>query len=170
MKFETKAPTGDFDLAVIGAGSAGFSAAITAAEGGKRVALTPAARPRTAMDQPYDFTATHPADGFSPAMPLMAYFKGGVSTTGVVFHSDDPQRSLQPDSRVVLLDTTSNTLVPVWAEVDRNTDEPTEQAFLIRPFQRLQEQRPQPSGVHRGVAVRGRRHVGIRRPRQLAPR
>ena len=29
----------DFDLAVIGAGSAGFSAAITAAEGGKRVAL-----------------------------------------------------------------------------------------------------------------------------------
>ena len=39
MKFETKAPTGDFDLAVIGAGSAGFSAAITAAEGGKRVAL-----------------------------------------------------------------------------------------------------------------------------------
>lgn len=109
--------------------------------GGKRVALTPAARPRTAMDQPYDFMATHPADGFSPAMPLMAYFKGGVSTTGVVFHSDDPQRSLQPDSRVVLLDTTSNTLVPVWAEVDRNTDEPTEQVFLIRPFQRLQEQR-----------------------------
>ena len=39
MKFETKAPTGDFDLAVIGAGSAGFSAAITAAEGGKRVAI-----------------------------------------------------------------------------------------------------------------------------------
>ncbi|MDD9728125.1 mercury(II) reductase [Roseovarius sp. SK2] len=39
MKYETKAPTGDFDLAVIGAGSAGFSAAITAAEGGKRVAL-----------------------------------------------------------------------------------------------------------------------------------
>ena len=33
-------PTGDqFDIAVIGAGSAGFSAAITAAEGGKRVAL-----------------------------------------------------------------------------------------------------------------------------------
>jgi mercuric reductase len=33
------APRGDFELAVIGAGSAGFSAAITAAEGGKRVAL-----------------------------------------------------------------------------------------------------------------------------------
>ncbi len=32
-------PKGDFDLAVIGAGSAGFSAAITAAEGGKRVAM-----------------------------------------------------------------------------------------------------------------------------------
>ncbi|MDP1554172.1 MAG: mercury(II) reductase [Hyphomonas sp.] len=32
-------PKSEFDLAVIGAGSAGFSAAITAAEGGKRVAL-----------------------------------------------------------------------------------------------------------------------------------
>jgi len=39
MKHDTQAPEGEFDLAVIGAGSAGFSAAITAAEGGKRVAL-----------------------------------------------------------------------------------------------------------------------------------
>ncbi|MCV0397336.1 MAG: mercury(II) reductase [Rhizobiaceae bacterium] len=39
MKDNCCAPRGDFDLAVIGAGSAGFSAAITAAEGGKRVAL-----------------------------------------------------------------------------------------------------------------------------------
>jgi len=39
MKDDCCAPKGDFDLAVIGAGSAGFSAAITAAEGGKRVVL-----------------------------------------------------------------------------------------------------------------------------------
>jgi mercuric reductase len=39
MKDDCCTPKGDFDLAVIGAGSAGFSAAITAAEGGKRVAL-----------------------------------------------------------------------------------------------------------------------------------
>ena len=39
MKDDCCAPSGDFDLAVIGAGSAGFSAAITAAEAGKRVAL-----------------------------------------------------------------------------------------------------------------------------------
>src|SRR6056297_3517931 len=39
MKDDCCTPEGDFDLAVIGAGSAGFSAAITAAEGGKRVAL-----------------------------------------------------------------------------------------------------------------------------------
>ncbi|MBE0414547.1 mercury(II) reductase [Yoonia sp.] len=39
MKDDCFAPRRDFDLAVIGAGSAGFSAAITAAEGGKRVAL-----------------------------------------------------------------------------------------------------------------------------------
>jgi len=39
MKDDCSAPKGDFDLAVIGAGSAGFSAAITAAEGGERVAM-----------------------------------------------------------------------------------------------------------------------------------
>ena len=39
MKNDSSAPRSDFDLAVIGAGSAGFSAAITASEGGKRVAL-----------------------------------------------------------------------------------------------------------------------------------
>lgn len=39
MKDDCCAPKSEFDLAVIGAGSAGFSAAITAAEGGKRVAL-----------------------------------------------------------------------------------------------------------------------------------
>ncbi|KNX40045.1 Mercuric reductase [Roseibaca ekhonensis] len=39
MKDDCCTPKGDYDLAVIGAGSAGFSAAITAVEGGKRVAL-----------------------------------------------------------------------------------------------------------------------------------
>jgi mercuric reductase len=39
MTDATQTPKSNFDLAVIGAGSAGFSAAITAAEGGKRVAL-----------------------------------------------------------------------------------------------------------------------------------
>ena len=39
MRDDCCAPKSEFDLAVIGAGSAGFSAAITAAEGGKRVAL-----------------------------------------------------------------------------------------------------------------------------------
>jgi mercuric reductase len=39
MKHECCAPNCEYDLAVIGAGSAGFSAAITAAEGGVRVAL-----------------------------------------------------------------------------------------------------------------------------------
>jgi len=39
MKDDCCSPGNGYDLAVVGAGSAGFSAAITAAEGGKRVAL-----------------------------------------------------------------------------------------------------------------------------------
>lgn len=39
MKDACCPPRGDFDLAVIGAGAVGFSAAITAAAAGRRVAL-----------------------------------------------------------------------------------------------------------------------------------
>lgn len=106
-------------------------------QSGKKVQLTEAARPKTRSKQPVDFTLTHPVDGFSHHQPIMAYFKKGVSTAGVVFHTDDPARSLKPDSKVLLLDAETGAAVPVWAEVDMNTEEPTERAFIIRPFVRL---------------------------------
>lgn len=104
---------------------------------GKRVQLSEAAKPRTRKNDPFDFTTTHPADGFSPNQPILAYFTQGVSTEGVVFHTSAPEESLRPTSRVLLLDAETGQPIPVWAEVDLNTPEPSEQAFLIRPFVRL---------------------------------
>jgi len=105
---------------------------------GKRVALTAAAKPLTKNELPFDFTATHPVDGFSTHQPIMVYFPTGVVTDGVVFHTDDPAKSLLPDSKVLLIDAETGKPVPVWAEVDMNTPTVTERAFIIRPFERLQ--------------------------------
>jgi hypothetical protein len=107
---------------------------------GKRVAITPAAKPLTKSEEPFDFTDTHPADGFSPHMPILAYFPRGVSTEGVVFHTDDPAKSMEPTSKVLLVDAETGKALPVWAEVDMNTNEPSERAFIVRSFARLENQ------------------------------
>lgn len=104
---------------------------------GKRVALTEAAKPKTITDTSFDFTADNPIDGFSTHQPIMAFFSGGVTAEGVVFHSDDPLSSLKPDSKVLLIDTETGKAVPAWGEVDLNADNLSERAFIVRPFSKL---------------------------------
>ena len=82
---------------------------------GKRVQITPAAMLRTRRDADVDFTSTHPVDGFSHHMPILTYFSQGVSTHGVVFHTDDPSRSLLPTSKVLLIDAESGMPEAVYA-------------------------------------------------------
>jgi hypothetical protein len=108
---------------------------------GKRVEITAAAKPLTKNEVPFDFTATHPVDGFSHHQPILAYFSKGVSTEGIVFHTDMPEKSLAPDSKVLLLDAETGKPVPVWAEVDMSTPNPPERALIIRPFVRLENGR-----------------------------
>jgi len=107
---------------------------------GKRLAITPAAKPLTKNEEPFDFTNTHPADGFSPHMPILAYFPRGVSTEGVVFHTDDPAKSLLPTSKVLLVDAETGEAIPAWGEVDMSDPAPSEQAFIVRSFTRLENQ------------------------------
>ncbi|TKD01389.1 hypothetical protein E8A74_31600 [Polyangium fumosum] len=104
---------------------------------GKRVVIPEAAQMKDKNETPFDFTKAHPIDGFSHHQPILVHFKEGVSTEGVVFHTDEPEKSLSPESKVILLDATTGKPVPVWAEVDKNTLEPSERAFLLRPFVRL---------------------------------
>lgn len=105
---------------------------------GKRVELTAAAKPQSAGEVPFDFMETHPIDGFSQHQPIMAYFATGVTTEGVLFHTDEPEKSLLPDSKVLLIDATTGKPVPAWGEVDMNTSIPSERAFMVRPFSRLE--------------------------------
>lgn len=108
---------------------------------GKRVALTDAAKPQTAGEVSFDPLANNPVDGFSTHQPIMAYFSTGVTAEGVVFHSDDPQKSLVPDSKVLLIDAQTGKPVPVWGEIDMNAPNPPERAFIVRPFSKLEYQK-----------------------------
>lgn len=105
---------------------------------GKRVQIPEAARMKDKNEKSFDFNERYPIDGFSHHQPILVHFKEGVSTAGVVFHTDDPAKSLLPESKVILLDAATGLPVPVWAEVDRNTLDPADQAFLLRPFVRLE--------------------------------
>jgi len=116
---------------------------------GKRVEIPTPAQLMDKNEEPFDFTATHPIDGFSHHMPILVHFTKRVSTDGVVFHTDEPEKSLLPESKVLLIDAQTGEPVPVWAELDMNTNEPTEQAFIIRPFVRLE------NGRRYVVAVQG---------------
>lgn len=105
---------------------------------GKRVVIPEAAQMQDKNEKPFDFTASHPIDGFSTHQPILVHFKEGVSTEGVVFHTDEPEKSLSPESKVILLDAETGKPVPVWGEVDLNTLEPSDRAFILRPFARLE--------------------------------
>lgn len=108
---------------------------------GKRVRLTDAAKPRNKDGLAFDFMDHHPVDGFSHHQPILAVFPGGVDTSNVTFHLDDPAGALRPESTTLLVDAETGELVPHWAELDRGTEEPRSQAFIVRPYGKLQNGR-----------------------------
>lgn len=105
---------------------------------GKRVAFTEVALPKTANEVSFDVTAENPIDGFSTHQPIMAFFSSGVTAEGVLFHTDDPAKTLLPDSKVLLIDAATGKPVPAWGEVDLNAGNVSERAFIVRPFQKLE--------------------------------
>ncbi len=108
---------------------------------GKRVALTEAAKPKTAAELSFDLTDGNPVDGFSTHQPIMAFFSTGVTAEGVVFHTDDPGNSQKADSKVLLIDAETGKAVPAWGEVDLNAGNVSERAFIVRPFSRLENKK-----------------------------
>ncbi|MBA2663385.1 MAG: hypothetical protein H0U74_13945 [Bradymonadaceae bacterium] len=105
--------------------------------GGKRVALSEEALPRTKAQVGANFYTYHPADGFSHHMPILALFPHGVSTANVVFHTDDPAPTLTPQNTTLLIEADTGQAVAHWAELDHSTMTDAHRAFVIRPYNRL---------------------------------
>ncbi len=108
---------------------------------GKRVELTPEAKPKTTEDVGYDFTEVHPVDGFSTHQPILVLFPEGVDQSNITFHQgSDPAASVSPSSPTLLINAETGEPVPHWAELDRSTELTSDQAFLVRPFVRLENE------------------------------
>ncbi|MFY0535588.1 hypothetical protein [Nannocystis pusilla] len=106
--------------------------------GGVRVALTEQAVPKTMMGA-IDILASHPADGFSHHMPILALFPEGIDTQNLTFHSDGGDATLAATSPTLLIEADTGELVPHWVELDAMTSDPTRQALIVRPFVRLKD-------------------------------
>lgn len=79
-------------------------------------------------------------DGVSPATPFVVYFAAGVDATQLPTLATLDQ-SILPTSTVQVIDTTTNTRVPVFAELDANAFEGDRQSLIIRPQIRLMPNR-----------------------------
>lgn len=106
---------------------------------GRRVALNPTMLPATNEGSTTTPDVFNRRDGFSPGVALLAQLPG--ATTEGLARPDSIERSLEPDSPTVLLDTVTGERVPHWAELDMTTSDGQRQAFMIRPVVRLEDDR-----------------------------
>ncbi len=78
-------------------------------------------------------------DGFSPATPFLVYFPEGVDASQLPDSSEaGVASSVEPTSRVQILDAETGERIPLFAELDVNALAFDRQALLIRPMVRLQ--------------------------------
>ncbi len=101
---------------------------------GYRLALASDAMPTSAAGGPFDPAPWNRLDGFSPATPILAYFKKKIDAASLPPRSDYT-KSLDPKSATVLVDMETDKLVPHFSEVDLSSDiTPDErQPIMIRP-------------------------------------
>jgi hypothetical protein len=119
---------------------------------GRRVSLSDAMMPANYYDVAAMPDPWNGLDGFSTGITPMAHFPGlspeALIESGTA-RADSIERSLQPDTKTLLIDAETGELVPHWAEIDETTDDDATRAILLRPAVRLKD-------AHRYiVAMRG---------------
>ncbi len=75
-------------------------------------------------------------DGFSPASQILVYFAQGVTPTSLPSQGDITSSTLAT-SPIQVIDFTTGTRVPLFAEVDANAPSLQQQGLIIRPAIRL---------------------------------
>ena len=107
---------------------------------GHRVVIPEAARIETEDGRDrIDFTSVHPADGFSLASLILAYFPFQVDDSNLVFH-DDMDRSVTDESPTVILEAETGRRVVHFAELDARDVPDDQRALEIHPWERLAPQ------------------------------
>tara|TARA_R110002110_G_scaffold330339_1_gene541594 strand:- start:10081 stop:12249 length:2169 start_codon:yes stop_codon:yes gene_type:complete len=114
--------------------SSAFTVTDDSTETGVRVNLTQASLPANKQDVRVLPDEWNRNDGFSPSQMILALVPGvDLAQTGAPPLTDLSQ-SLQADSPVVVIRASTGEQHLIFAELDANTDDPAEQALIIRPM------------------------------------
>jgi len=118
--------------------SSAFTVADDSTATGRRVNLATESMPANKQGVHVDTAEWNRNDGFSPSQMILAQVPGlDLAQTGAP-PITDLSRSLAPDSPVVVLRASTGERHLVFAELDANTDDPAEQALIIRPMEQFE--------------------------------
>jgi len=130
--------------------SAAYQVADASTASGYRLDIPIEAMPVNVDDIAIDPAPWNRLDGFSPSGAMLAAFPAGVSADGLPGH-DDPSASLADDSLTVVVNIDTGERLLHFAEVDMNTEDPTQRTLIIRPLERMAPGARYAVGVRRGV-------------------
>ncbi len=130
-----------------------FTKADTASDTGVRVNFPADASLANTAGVAIDFTEWNRNDGFSPNSTLLTFVPGLDPTASKLPSWTDLESSMRADASVVLIDATSSTRVPLWAEPDAKAGTNGDRLLVIHPAVALQE------GHHYVAALRNMKNA-----------
>ncbi|HEV2755506.1 MAG TPA: hypothetical protein VG318_06985 [Actinomycetota bacterium] len=114
-----------------------FTEADPTTETGRRIAFNDLIMPKNKAGKPIEASDFNYSDGFGPGQAIFTRVPG-LDTMQAFRNSnmppiDNPARSLEKRSPVVVLNARTGRLHPVWAEIDSNPADPSQRNLFIRP-------------------------------------
>lgn len=106
---------------------------------GHRLALSSLSLPTNVGGDPFDVTDENRSDGWSPGSQIMVQLPGLDLAASNVPGITGIAGSLSPDSPIVVLDATTHTRLPYWAELDANADPGETPVLFIRPVSNFED-------------------------------
>lgn len=110
-----------------------FTVADPATATGRRLALVAVSLPANTTGAHVDPADQNRADGWSPGSPVMVRIDGLDAARSSLPGLADARRSLDADSPIVLVDTTSGERHPFWAELDAIADAGETPLLILHP-------------------------------------
>ncbi|HEU0196061.1 MAG TPA: hypothetical protein VFQ88_02450, partial [Nevskiaceae bacterium] len=106
---------------------------------GLRIHFVAASMPRSSLllGLPVNPAEWNRNDGFSPGSAILVHVEGIDLKASKMPDIGDIPRSLQADSPIVLVDTTTLKWQACWAELDAHAKNPAQQALIIHPARAL---------------------------------
>jgi hypothetical protein len=120
-----------------------FTEADPTTETGRRIAFSDDVMPKNRADKPISAADFNYSDGFSPGQAIFTRIPG-LDTLAAFRNSDlppidDPRRSLEKKSPVVVINAATRRRHLVWAEIDSNPADPEDRNLFIRPAVNFEE-------------------------------